>query len=118
MTWPLVMAMSSQPSLSKSRKRVPKPTYFWPMASMPDGVVGDVDVEQAVAVEVGDGNAEAFAALDLHALGILDAVYAQAGGLADVFEGAVLVVAEEPVRQAGELARGAHILLDAGLGRI
>ena len=35
MTWPLTMTMSSQPSLSRSRKPVPKPTYCRPRAARP-----------------------------------------------------------------------------------
>jgi len=52
-----------------------------------EGVVGDEDIEAAVAVEVGEGDGHAFAA----------GGGADAGGLGDIFEGAVAVIAEEAV---------------------
>src|SRR5262249_21715012 len=79
-----------------------------------DGVVGDVEIGLAVVVEIRSDDAEPFAHIHLFALVVLNADDAEAGLLADLGEGAVAVVAEEQVGQAGEAAGRADVALNAG----
>src|SRR5262249_55014831 len=65
------------------------------------GIIADVDVGLAVAVDVHDQDAEAFA------------IVAKSGLLAYVAKGAVSVVAEQVMRQGVERLRRAHVAAGA-----
>ena len=121
MTWPFVTWMSRSPSLSTSKSFVPKPSGMKP-DPRPDlretssnspvaavlvervqlfGEVGDEDVREAVAVDVG--------AVDAHAgLRLAVDVEADAGAVGDVGERAVAVVAVEEVAD--------HVVGDVDVG--
>src|SRR5262245_51672955 len=74
-------------------------------------VVGDVDVGPAVAVEIGDDDAQPLARV----FASLGAHLPQVGLLAHVGESAVAVIAVDDVRQAFELTRRTNVALDVGL---